>query len=158
VIPRPKLPAYGNALLKARRAGMHPSVVTVVYGNDWNVPGTSPRLAVQPGDALGRDWRCVAGLPVNFLNRDPSGRSVFDGAATEALQLVAELALDSAHIAIEEHGNRCQADVLAFLQRRWDGERMVWPAWWSEEIEKLHGRNRQRWISEAEAYLARLAA
>ena len=33
--PHLKLPAYGKALLNARRLGEHPPVVHVIYGEEW---------------------------------------------------------------------------------------------------------------------------
>ena len=51
-----KLPAYAHSLLKVRRGGAHPPLVTVIYGNDWTAdPGTT-RLALKPGEALARSY------------------------------------------------------------------------------------------------------
>ena len=51
-----KLPAYAHSLLKVRRGGMHPPLVTVIYGNDWYAdPGTT-RLALKPGEPLARSY------------------------------------------------------------------------------------------------------
>lgn len=150
-----KLPAYGKQLLRSRRAGLHPAAVTVVYGEDWYVPKAEFRLAVKPGEALERDWTCVAGLPVEFINRSDDAMFVMkDG---EGLRLVAEIAREAADVVIEEDGERMSAYALAFLKRGWT-PRPQWPAWWSEEIEKIHGQNYRRWLQETEAYLAQLAA
>ena len=55
-----KLPAYAHSLLKVRRGGMHPPLVTVIYGNDWYAePGTT-RLALKPGEALARSYMRAA--------------------------------------------------------------------------------------------------
>jgi len=151
-----KLPAYAHALLKARRAGAHPPLVTVIYGNDWYAePGTA-RLALKPGEALGRDWRCVAGLPVEFVNR--SACLMFEEDDCEPLRVIGEIAIESAQIWMIEDGMRVSADTWAYMMRSHNGAACQWPAWWSEEIEKNHGQNRKRWISEAASYLARFAA
>lgn len=149
-----KLPAYGKRLLSARRGGLHPPEVTVVYGEDWDVPGAACRLAVKPGEALGLDWRCVAGLPVEFLNR--SALALFEMDDGEPLRLIGEIARESAQIMVVEGAVRTFADDLAFLKRA--GKPPRWPAWWSEEIDKQHGQNRKRWIEEAAHYLARFCA
>ena len=145
-----KLPAYAKTLLAARRAGSHPALVTVVYGEDWAVPGAECRLAVKPGEALGLDWRCVAGLPVELVNR--SDVAMFEAQDGEPLRLAAEIARESAQVMVVEGGARVALDELAFAMRCVSGAR--WPAWWSEDVEKIHGQNRKRWIEEAAHYLS----
>lgn len=150
-----KLPAYGKSLLQARRAGQHPPVVTVIYGLHWDSDGNVTKLAVKPGEALGRDWRCIAGLPIELEDR------FLDGEDTEQLRLAGEIAREAALVMMARGAaGRYPVHVHAFLSRRWNAAArlMEWPAWWSEEIEKLNGKNRKRWLEAAEAYLAKLAA
>lgn len=150
-----KLPAYGKALLAARRSGHHPAVITVIYGEHWDVEADVVRVAVKPGEALGRDWRCVLGLPIEIEDR------FLNGEHDEQLRLAGEIAHVGALVMMNGgSGGRYPVHVHAFLSRRWDkaARRMQWPHWWSEEIDQLNFRNRKLWLSEAEAYLAQLAA
>jgi len=146
-----KLPAYAKQLLRNRRAGMHPVSVTVTHGDDWRDSGAS-RLAVRPGEALGRDWSCVAGLPVDLFSQSADLRDA------ELLQLAGEIARHAATLTISAGGSHVLAHTWAFLCRHEERGRMHWPAWWSDEIERLNERNRQRWIAEAQSWLARFAA
>lgn len=149
-----KLPAYAKHLLRERRAGRHPSVVTVVYGEDWHVAGAEFRLAAKPGEAVGLDWACVAGLPVELVNR--SDVAMLEANDAEPLRMVADIARDAAQIVIVEDAQRMLAHELAFLRRYFKAG--TWPAWWSEEIENIHGQNRRRWLEEAQTWLAQFAA
>lgn len=148
-----KRPAYAHALLAARRAGHHPDGVTVVYGGDWRVAAGVTRLAVKPGAALGLDWGCGAGLPVDIVDR----RRGEDGGNDELFRLAGEIARVAATVTIEADGWRCCAHEQAYLQRIL-ARPLAWPQWWSEEIDELNERNRRQWFREAEAYLAQFAA
>lgn len=168
--PPVKLPAYGKQLLAARRSGKHPAVVVVVYGQDWSVPGVWARLAVKPKAALGLDWHCVAGVGVQVLDRSTAAEDDYDAQGNrELFFLLGEIARHAACITVQtpeplfmhQTGRgQAPADLLAWCARRWDGaaRRMLWPAWWSEEIEKINERNRNQWLEETERYLARLCA
>lgn len=158
MMPRRKRPAYANVLLDARRAGDHPSTVTVIYGNDWSVGPGVTRLAVKPGEALGLDWVCVAGLAVRVEIRTDD--DIAEGRDCEALRLAAQIACETAAITIHEHGLEIELHVLANLCRALEGAtgKFVWPSWWSEEIEKINGQNRKRWLDEATEQLARHCA
>lgn len=168
--PQLKLPAYGKALLAARRAGRHPAVVVVVYGQDWSVPGVWARLAVKPGAALGLDWRCVAGVGVQVLDRSTAAEDDYDAQGNrEVFFLLGEIARYAACVAVEtpeplfahqQGRGQAQAQVLAWCARtvKPGSHRMAWPAWWSEDIDKINERNRRQWLTETERYLARLCA
>lgn len=156
-----KLPAYGKRLLEQRRNGSHPTAVRVIYGDDWYVPEGVTRLAVKPGEALELDWRCVTGIPVELVcqvdQKDPGPTQL----ALEVYHLAAQITQSAAHVTIIYPGEgRIDASDFAFVCRRWNAttRRVEWPVWWSEEIEKKHAENWQRWLADTAAYLARAAA
>lgn len=165
-----KLPAYGKQLLAARRAGRHPAVVTVVYGQDWSVPGVWARLAVKPKAALGLDWHCVAGVGVQVLDRSTAAEDDYDEQGNrELFFLLGEIARHAAAVQVrtpeplfahQSGGGEAHADLLAFCARRWDpvARRMVWPAWWSDETDARHGRNFELWMAETMRYLKSISA
>ncbi len=162
-----KLPAYAKPLLNLRRAGTHPASVLVLYGTDWSAPEGRARLAVKPGAALDLDWRCVAGLPVLLIDR--SGMELDDD--SELFALGAQIAHEAAIVTLvtseplvsgspRSGFYRIGISDYAFCSRTWDAraKRMAWPAWWTQELEQLHGQNRERWLAEIEAHSGRQAA
>ncbi len=144
---RKKLPAYGKALLAERRAGRHPLLLRVVYGDDWSVPG--PKICIKPADYQpGVFDLCVAaGLYVELHDRadgladldvdqrPPSFGPFFD--------LVRELVVAQACVEIRAACVTREAGELAFTLRWWDGQasRFQWPRWWDDELD---ARNHQR--------------
>lgn len=168
--PPVKLPAYGKQLLAARRSGTHPAVVVVVYGQDWSVPGVWARLAVKPKAALGLNWHCVAGVGVQVLDRSTAAEDDYDEQGNrELFFLLGEIARHAAGVQVrtpeplfahQSGGGEAHADVLAWCSRRWDAQarRMVWPAWWSQETDRIHIRNFELWLAETERYVSRIRA
>lgn len=144
------LPAYGKALLAARRAGRHPAGIRVFWGRDWRdstpwleSPPQSlafawrPRLAVDPEkyapDTL--DLRLLAGCEVVIYDRETLPRRVLDNA--EALAwFVGEAARWALRVDILTGPHFQTAEAWAYSERRWDAGRraMVWPAWWPEAV------------------------
>ena len=165
---REKLPAFGKALLEARRAGRHPHFVVVVYGNDWYLKGIRARLAVKPGEALGRDWRVVSGVQVLVLDRSTAAEDGYDAEGNrELFFLLGEISRYAAWVRFEtpeplttadpnDGPGRCDASDYAFLCRTWraSDRRFHWPAWWSDHIESAYKNNWHRWLAELEAHIA----
>ena len=144
-----KPPAYASPLLRLRRAGSHPASVVVVYGERWQLEDGVTRLAVKPGEALGLEWRCVAGLPVEIRAQGPD--------CDELWRLAGEVACEAAAVTIvQADGARECADIAAFMERLY-ARPVAWPAWWSRDIDKINERNRQQWFREAEGWLAQCA-
>ena len=136
---RPRLPAYGKALLLERRLGNHPREITVIYGDNWR--GVKhPRLGVrplqyQPGLV---DWRMVAGVMVTLIDR-AEGLAEFDIAGNhfgKFYALIAELAAMDAYVQLMYPDGavwaRKDAGLLAYECRH---ERR-WPCWWSDGLER----------------------
>lgn len=158
-----KLPAYGRALIDARREGRHPACVVVIFGYDWTPKGTAPRLAVKPSACLGLDWSCVAGLSVQVDDRTRDDEDPFDEHGNRKLYfLLGEIARRCAWLTFEATENLAHepAHSFAYLHRRWDTahRRWIWPAWWSEEINAQNAANREQWHREAIEWLGRFAA
>lgn len=167
-----KLPAYGKQLLEARRAGTHPAVIVVVFGEDWRVPGVWARLAVKAAEWSPEsiDWNVTRGVSVLILDRSSNADDPYDDTGARKLFfMAAEIARFAGFVTLEvpeplflgeEAGpSRVHVHEWAFCCRTWvpGQRRWTWPAWWSEEIEKINAANRQRWFAEAEAELERIA-
>lgn len=147
ISPRKRRPAYANALIEARRAGRHPSSVVVVYGFPWQVGDGVCCLGVKPGEALDIDWACVAGVDVEVWNRSRvSFWDVFEKGDGEILRLCADIACQAIDVRLADAGPSRSIAELAFLGRGLDEitRKMVWPAWWSEERQKIHEQNKLR--------------
>src|SRR4051794_13037574 len=111
-----KLPAYAKPLLAARRSGVHPASVTVIYGQDWHVAEGVTRLAVKPGEALGLDWYCVAGLPVRLVDRSQE-------LPEELYFLIGEIASHAATLHVssgDADAPGFEVSSLARVARDWD--------------------------------------
>lgn len=152
---RRRRPAYANALIEARRSGLHPTDVVVVYGFPWQVEDGVCRLAVKPGEALDLDWSCVAGVDVEIWNRSRAacvadrenvrklGDEVID---CEMLRMAAQIARAAHDVSIVEGGRRYTISELAFAGRHREAvtKMIAWPAWWCEETRKIHEQNKIR--------------
>lgn len=155
---RRKLPAYGKALLQARRMGQHPAEITVVYGDDWR--GVAPpRLCVKPHQYQpgAMDWRVVAGVKVTALDL-AGGLGDFDLTVERFgpfYSLVGELAAMQAYVVVRypERGKWLDqdADALAYACRV--GGR--WPAWWSDDLDRLHRAAFNDYMSDMERSIRR---
>lgn len=168
---RPKLPAYGKALLNARRAGQHPISVMVIYGHKWFVDNNATRLAVKPEEAIGLDWLCIADVPVVIEDRMDSDDGNVPEQNSALLRMAGEIAREAAQVTLKTQrlipcecghitpGNH-RIDIVAFLCRQWSARerRMKWPAWWSEEIELSNEKNRRRWLSACVRHVERRSA
>jgi hypothetical protein len=155
-----KLPAYGRALVDARRAGNHPERVAFVFGDDWRVP--QPRLALRPEDyERGKfDLRPVAGVPVDLHQRSDEHGKFLD-LAGEVARWAAEVRLHVPYPLFmgqrEAEATVVDARELAWCSREWDvGSRSLrWPPWWSEEIDRLYVQRREQYRAEQLAAAAR---
>ncbi|HJT63099.1 MAG TPA: hypothetical protein VJ797_15625 [Burkholderiales bacterium] len=157
---RLKLPAYGKALMNARRAGDHPLVVHVIYGEKWFeeplclwqcAGACHPKLCLKPAEyAPGiYDFRCVTGLEVALF--DQPAASVMP--ADKIFDLIGEIGRWAADIHVHVEGDELppSASRLALCQRNFrhvnDPEHNHgWPRWWSAEIEQVNERRRQDWV------------
>jgi hypothetical protein len=137
---RKKLPAYGKQLLADRRAGRHPSILRVVYGDDWSVPG--PKVCIRPADYQPGvfDFSVAAGLYVELYDQadglcdlDVHQRPPVFGAFYD---LVRELVEAQACVEIRAASVTREAGELAFTLRWWDAQarRFHWPRWWGDEL------------------------
>jgi hypothetical protein len=160
---RKKLPAYGKQLLLARRAGQHPLVVHLVFGNRWRQAGACtwpgcgpehPLLALTPQDyAPGLfNFSVLTGLQVALFDQDAHGATK-DGPLH---LLMGEVAQWSAEVeVISPAFERVEAaHILAYQARDYrhfeDAEKNHgWPCWWSAEIESVNGKRRQTWSAAA---------
>lgn len=161
-------PAYAKHLVEQRRAGVHPPSVTVIYGNDWRVNDDVVRLAVKPGEARELKWSCVAGLPVQVIDRAAPAEDPPDEAGNrEVFFLLGEIAPFAARLELispepltsadpARGPGRALAPALAYSYRLTNvqGGRPQWPAWWSDGIEQAHDKNAQRWLTEIAHVLA----
>lgn len=173
-------PAYGRGLVAVRMAGFHPLIVNVLYANDWAPakayqaaaaaarerkldPFSAawrervgfPWVAVSPGryeqDRV--DWRVLAGV-LSVLH-DPEGRALEKSGIPSRLffTLVNELAqiayvsVRSAATAIGEMSAGSLAYRMSVFQ---GGRRASWPEWWSDELDREHGRRFEEWQRDAE--------
>jgi hypothetical protein len=147
-----KLPAFGKSLLQARFQGGHPELIQVIYGDLW-VPARddAPLLAVKPQEfAPGiYDWRCVAGVAVEFHHR---AQEPEDWARAAVGFVASELAEWSPCVELVfADGLHYDVAVLAFACR----SARKWPTWWSERLEFDYGRRKEAYFTER---LRRVAA
>lgn len=153
-----KLPAYGRALVDARRAGNHPERVAFVFGDDWRAP--QPRLALRPDDyERGKyDLRPVAGVPVDLHQRSEE-HGKFLELAGELARWAAEVRLHVPYPLFigQREAQPTIVDVreLAWCSRELADGRSRWPAWWSEEIDRQYVQRREQHIAEQLAAAAR---
>ena len=155
---RPKLPAYGKALLQARRMGQHPREITVVYGDNWR--GVKlPRLGVRPLQYVPgqMDWRVVAGVKVTLLDR-AQALTEFDIEANrfgKFYTLIGELAaMDAYVVCAYPDGNEWRyqdAEQLAYACR--NGR--AWPRWWSDDLDARQRRAYLTYIDDMELTIRR---
>ena len=162
--PHLKLPAYGKALLNARRLGEHPPVVHVIYGEEWGRGercgegcdgATHPRLAVKPSEfqPWTIDWRVVTGCLVAVFD---SREDCFNG-GKRFYEMVGEIGRFAGPVHIYRwqetgraggvsttgYGLAFCASVVAAQVARANG---AWPGWWPIETERLNGERRERWF------------
>lgn len=167
-------PAYARPLIAVRMAGRHPLRVNVLYGDDWapakayqerasaararKVVPFSPRWQEVAGDpwvvvprrdyAPGRlDFRCVTGTEV--MLHDPGqalGRWARRADGTMEFDLIFDLVGELSRWAcvfVAGPPERSAAE-LAFdfvtLPRPYR-----WPRWWSEDLEREHGKRYEAW-------------
>lgn len=151
-----KLPAYGAPLRAARRAGEHPLCVHVIFGDRWREPvqcsvwartlvqGAHPVLAVRPSEyAAGTlDWSVVTGLRVAVFDQNALAADV----GGPLFVLLGELGRFAADIEVHSAiwSTSVQADELALMHKR-----DAWPAWWTEEVEKINEKRRANWFAAA---------
>jgi hypothetical protein len=160
---RRKLPAYGKALLDARRGGWHPHAVSLIYGNNWRgeAPDQAP-LCIKPEEfELDLyDWRLVAGLHVTVVDQDGWLGGDWDR-TTEPHQygkfyfLLRELADAHAYVTVRCGAVTADVDEIAVTCRWFDGKRMCWPAWWSDALHQMHRAAVSGWANDGAALLER---
>lgn len=141
---RLKLPAYAKRLLTERRAGRHPLEIIVVYGERW-WEVEHPKICLKPCDyAPGQvDFHVVAGCRVTLVDQDLGAWEITsDRQFGKFYDLIHELARAGAYVDIEWPANSGwvgkPAFALAQEYRRYDRASggMLWPRWWSDEIQK----------------------
>jgi hypothetical protein len=161
---RLRLPAYGKALMEARRAGNHPAVVHVLFCEDWRhkprceegCGADHPRLAVKPSEfAAGTlDWRLVTGsLVAVFDDRDRMSLQF----SREFYGLLAELGrfAGPVHVYHLDPVKEVGAGVWAF---DWRFAFCAGASHWSIDTEQLNEQRRRRWFELRAAAPDRAAA
>lgn len=153
-----RAPAYASRLLERRRSGDHPPGVTVILGYDWTPPpppAFSALVALKPGDWRPRrvNWLVCTGLPVLLMDRVDLRHY---GPYTPWLALVigAEIAEAAAHVSIGDDREATDMSVLAQAYRYPKDGRFRWPGWWSDERDARARANAQRWLAEAQTWIA----
>lgn len=136
------------------------------YEDRWLKEVGAPMLALRPREyAPGvYDFRCVAGCAVRLFDTVGAADDVdVDPAAVYPAQrtlrwglfydVVRELALFAASVALHVGMSDLGEDMAQYAigVRHWDAEarRMVWPRWWSDEIEVRRGQRQFNWIGAA---------
>lgn len=168
-----RLPAYGEALLQLRRAGVHPPRVWVIVGDDWE-----RRPTREPSVCVGREWRAgavswlpVAGVPTAIVCRWQVGGEDDPLGPVGLLSLAAEVCTVAAPVDVhlmEADGlpglERCQVPpdwwareasrgaLGALWPARWDAPR--WPPGWSAALADDYRRRCSAWLRAADAELA----
>lgn len=151
-----KLPAHGRSLFDARSAGRHPDRAVVIYGDDWRYEGEHPHVAVKPGEYARHryDWRILAGLPVDVVDRSAYCRAesdqeqIIDG-CWAFYWLAAEVARWACpvRLLVPEWGEASrlgldQIDAVALGLKQGPQS----PPWWPEEIKQDYGRRYEAWL------------
>jgi len=160
--PRLRLPAYGKALLNARRLGEHPLVVHVIYGEEWR-PGercgdgcegaSHPRLAVRPSEfePWTIDWRVVTGCKVVVFDPYETG-----AARRNFYELLGELGRFAGPVEVyrlEADGRWAWWSTSHVLAAQLWSVNGTWPAWWPIETERINAERRERWFRLSAAHL-----
>lgn len=175
------MPAWAKSLIALRMAGRHPMFVNVLVGNDWSRPREywdkvrfgsrklepfsagwrkvygDPWVVLGSGMLVQRsfDVRCVAGCVV-FLHHESlaASREPLDE-AEPLFDLVKALGEQCACIYLEPAIDGCvTASGLAGVLRL---GLYQWPRWWSDELDREHGRKQREW-DRAFAAFSRAAA
>lgn len=170
---RKKLPAYGAALLTARRTGEHPRCVHLIYGNNWRaelscswraMPGEHPMVALKPEDYTpgAYDFAVLTGVHVAVFDqigaagqyREPDRANPSGSEWGLFYMLLGEVAQFAAQVEFQSPALKgvTKADVLAFCMRassrRADAAlNHGWPEWWSQDIEEKNERRRHLWLA-----------
>lgn len=136
------------------------------YEYRWLREVGSPMLALRPreyGPGV-YDFRCVAGTAVRVFDLAGAADDVdVDAAAVYPAQrtvrwgifydLIFELAQWAASVALHAGMGEAGEDMAQYAHgvRHWDADarRMVWPRWWSDEIEARRGQRQFNWIGAA---------
>lgn len=154
-----KLPAYARALLEARRRGEHPEVVNLCYGDRWRAV-SAPSIAIDPKEyEPGKyDFHVLAGLKVVVVDQLAGGFEIDETVSPPVFgkffDLLREVAAFDTWIVIEwpqniepRHQDACD---VAWTWRRRDpaAGKVVWPAWWSEEINEMQFRRARQCLRE----------
>lgn len=161
---RLKLPAYGKQLLADRRAGKHPHIVTLIYGERWQ-DRARPLIAIKPEDyAPGKfDFRLVAGVCVHLIDQ-AGGANDCDAYVRPPVygkfyELLRELGAVGAFVVVYFSGNPpmrpSTLEEISVVNRWYDREAdaMRWPQWWSEDLQERQIRAHDGWL--ADFYAAR---
>lgn len=167
---RKKVPAYGKPLLLNRMGGFHPARVRFVFGDDWRLAVDTKKLETAAA-AIGMspyspEWRDRCGWPVLAMRPVEFEREAFDlrlvvntvvdlfdqtdSAGVEnspVLWLAGELSRWAADVLVDSAGGVNSADTLAFVHRRCVDKKMIWPEWWSDELEEINEQRSEQWYS-----------
>ena len=174
---RARPPAYARELITARRMGVHPLEVDVLFARDWGVAkaraaargdvpferwvraGGVPCVVVSPREyAPGAvDWLCLTGLMVNLVADAP----LYDDCYLIAggcywgplYSVIGEIAQCSAGIWLkrdvaESPGTDAQGLAYSYSLGSVGGK-PLWPAWWSDEVEARIEKRNARWYGLA---------
>jgi len=157
---RLKLPAYGKRLLLERRAGRHPSEVTLVYGDQW-WEAQHPKICIRPEayDPGKYDLRMVAGCKVVVLDQLLCAALDFGGEGWPPIfgkffDLLHEVAAAGAYVEITWPSKvgwpARHLSEYAWAARWYDraAQRMQWPRWWNDELAAQHDARWQLWFQD----------
>lgn len=147
------LPPYARLIVAARRAGTHPSKITLVLGSTWCDQvyeichaGKSRVMVLAEAYRSGAyEFWWVAGVPVVAINHDQPPE-VFT-------PLVAEIAARTAPVVVvkPEGPELLWEDAADYLWcRRFDAGG-VWPAGWDAACEREYNTRLERWEREHES-------
>ena len=159
-MPRLKLPAYGKRLLDARRKGLHPLDVCLVYGGKWFEVDEVHRVAITPEDyAPGKfDFHMLAGLRVTIYDQLAGGWEIDDKVAPpkygKFFDLVREVAAAGAVVMVRwPKGTEPRTQLLLDIVEpcKWFDRAagaFVWPGWWSDALQAQQIAAAKAWVDD----------
>lgn len=146
------LPPFARDIVRARDAGKHPEVVSLIFGTTWahREYRLSPAVVVLADEfAQGRyEFWWLAGLAVRVINHDCTASAVWP--------LVLEVAKITAPVLVDDPScSVCNGGVVAAFADeyacyfKWSDPALAWPEGWSAEIESEYLERETRWARAA---------